>query len=538
MNIIQAKRIDIEINNVRRIHSSSLRLNKNDRLGIISPTNDLTVALLQCILGQRQPTNGSVKINPDFKFAYFSDDCRLEGNLPVKTLIETAFVDEITLEKQLSLINQKQQRETDATQLYKLSQQQADALERMNNLHSWKRSERIETTLKQLNFNETLSLQPADQLPVSWQNRAALAKFLFTKADVLVLNEPCKHLDIQSIMWLEKWLDHFSGTVIIVSNDRHFLNNSVNRIIEIEDQKLHEYLGNYTQYTRMKPQRMNTSSRHATNELILMAQENQNLYRIKRQRRMPQTSTAQDLHKSTPLNIVDNIISQLYPTLPIAHDLLHITLTPSDIDKPPRLSALDLQPGQRLVLSGANNDAITLLINKLTNDSPDTNDVIHDDNTDIHTVSIRSKSPLISYRQFTNSLNEDHSLADSLRLIEKGEGTSKPYFQQFLFLMGFTENSQRKKLNTLSRADYNKATLALYLISGQPVLILEHLNRLLDISHMRILERALLYFPGIIICSSHDRFFIDNIATSLLIFNAKQITAFRGNWHLYQHNQL
>ena len=216
------------------LRSVFFRLQPGERVGLIGKNGTGKTTVLQMILGQIAPTEGTVEHEPGLKIGYFSQFSSLDGRLSVQQTLEALFADLKALDKELSEIASALETVEKTDEMERLLERQSAALDEMNHRGGWAYPRQIDTVLTKLGFSPKHRERPIEQLSGGWRNRAALAKILLEQPDVLLLDEPTNYLDVAGLAWLEGWLSQFRGGLILVSHDRQFLDGVVSRVIEVE----------------------------------------------------------------------------------------------------------------------------------------------------------------------------------------------------------------------------------------------------------------------------------------------------------------
>jgi len=216
------------------------RLSKGERVGLIGKNGVGKTTVLKLILGQEEPTEGTVEVDEGVKIGYFSQFSELSGEISILDVLEGLFADIQTIEEELLEIEIALEKSPRGDKLVRLLDRQAELLEEMEQREGWTYQNRIDMVLNKLGFSDAYRDRPIDQLSGGWRNRAALAKILMEEPDVLLMDEPTNFLDIEGLTWLENWFRNLRGALIVVSHDRHFLDNVVNRIVEIEHENTGE----------------------------------------------------------------------------------------------------------------------------------------------------------------------------------------------------------------------------------------------------------------------------------------------------------
>ncbi|MEZ4730606.1 MAG: ATP-binding cassette domain-containing protein [Caldilineaceae bacterium] len=364
-----------------------------------------------------------------------------------------------------------------------------------------------------------------------------MAKILLEAPDVLLLDEPTNFLDVAGLTWLEEWLINWRGALLIVSHDRHFLDKVVNRMIEIENYHFQEYEGNFTQYIRQKPIRRKTLERQFQYEeelLIFEAEAIADRQQARQDSNQALLRRRANIRRRIEPRAVDTIITDLYSGLSVRNELCRVEGLSKGYAREPLFRDLTftVQRGERLAIIGPNGSGKSTLLKLLRGDE-------------------QAEAGSVTWLQGSSGAADElafvdynHTLAtlDPADTVEHALNVSKlAFFEQrkkvekFLGLLRFAELEQRQLIGTLSGGQQARVALALCLLAGAPVILLDEPTNHLDLTSTQVMERALLHYPGTVILVSHDRFFLDKVATRLLIFNhAGETQLFAGNWSMWQ----
>ncbi len=489
------------------------RLSDGDRLGLIGKNGAGKTTFLKLILGLETPDTGSVDLEPGMKLGYFSQFSELQGERSILALLDDVFRDVHAIQSELSRIEHALDAGPGLDELDRLLQRQTDLIAEMEQRDGWNYQYKIETVLSRLGFNEQHRSCPIDALSGGWRNRAALSKILLEAPDVLLMDEPTNYLDLEGLSWLEDWFNTFRGGLIVVSHDRHFLDRVTNRIVEIENYRLQEYRGNFTQYVREKPLRMKSLERQFEHEAELLALESEAISDRQEAIRNPSQALKRKLasiKKNVQPRLVDKIITDLYQQLYVPADLCRVDgLSKSYEDRPIFQDvSFEVHRGDRIAIIGPNGCGKTTLLRSLSEEiAPDSGAVIW------------SKGGSFAvFNQVFEELDLDDTVSHAVNIAELVVLSPRKQVNRFLSLMQFSEADLGRRIGTLSGGQRARVALAKTLFSGASAVLLDEPTNHLDLTSTQVMERALANFPGAVIVISHDRFFIDKVANRLLVF--------------------
>ena len=287
MSLIRFENITKKYENIQVLREVYFQLSRGDRVGLIGKNGSGKTTALKLILGQEEPDEGAIRIEPNIRIGYFSQFSELSGDKSVLDVLEELFEDIHDLEAKLREVEEALAKHHPEKELNRLLTRQASLLEEMDTCEGWTYQNRIDTVLTRLGFSESHQHRPIEYLSGGWKNRAALAKILLEEPDVLLMDEPTNYLDIDGQAWLEAWFRKFRGGLIVVCHDRQFIDSVVTRIAEIESYRFHEYHGDYTEYVRKKQTRLKTLEREFKHEEELLAFESEAIADRREARRDP-----------------------------------------------------------------------------------------------------------------------------------------------------------------------------------------------------------------------------------------------------------
>jgi ATPase subunit of ABC transporter with duplicated ATPase domains len=534
MSLIRLNNVSMKYEDRPVLRNVFFKLNEGERVGLIGKNGTGKTTVLRLILDQIEPTAGAVEREAGLKIAYFSQFSALDGSLSVRQVLEDLFADLRALEEQLNHLAAALETVEDPDEMERLLERQAAGLDEMTRRDGWEYRRYIDTVLTKLGFVEAHRDRPIDQLSGGWRNRAALAKILLEAPAVLLLDEPTNYLDVEGLAWLEGWLNGFRGGLLLVSHDRQFLDGVVTRIVEVENYGFQEYVGSFTDYIREKQFRFKTLERQFLHEEELLTFEAEAIADRDEARRSPSPSLQRklaDLKKRREPRPVDTVVTAIYQGIRLPDKLLAAENLAKSYSGQTLFSdvSFEVEKGERLAIVGPNGSGKSTLLRLLTGaESPDAGEVVWPGGT--------------SFADF-NQILAEQDLGDTVTHAVNtmggagalAFGAQRKQVNKFLGLLQFSEMDLSQRIGTLSGGQRARVALAKCLLSGAQTLILDEPTNHLDLTSTQVMERALVNFPGAIIVVSHDRFFLDKVATRLLVFGPGGRTEeFNGNWTMQQ----
>ena len=498
------------------------------KIGVIGPNGAGKSTLLKIMAGLDQDFNGEAWAADGVKVGYLPQEPQLD---PTKNVMENVMdgVGEIRdLMKRYEEVNMKFA-DPDAD-MDALLAEQAELQEKIDACNGWELERMIEIAM------DALRLPPADadvtKLSGGEKRRVALCRLLLSKPDMLLLDEPTNHLDAESVAWLQTFLKNYTGTVVMITHDRYFLDNVTGWILEMDRGEGIPYEGNYTSWLEQKQKRLEieqnaeTARQKTLKEELEWVRQSPKARQAKSKARI--TAYEELLKKSTE-KVPD--VAQI--SIPAGPRLGDVVLEAEHLKKAfgDKLLFDDLTfklPAGGIVgVIGPNGAGKTTLMRIITGqEKPDSG-----------TFRLGETVQLGYVDQSRDALDDNKTVWQEISggldilTLGKREVPSRAYVAQF----NFKGSDQQKKVGVLSGGERNRVHMAKMLKSGANVLLLDEPTNDLDVDTLRSLEEALMDFPGCAVITSHDRWFLDRLATHILAFEGdSQVVWFEGNYAEYE----
>ncbi|WP_277058338.1 energy-dependent translational throttle protein EttA [Trichlorobacter lovleyi] len=501
------------------------------KIGVLGLNGSGKSTLLKIMAGVDTEFNGQVALSPGYTVGYLEQEPKLDENKTVRQVVEEGCQEIVDLLAEFNGITDKFS-EPDAD-FEKLCDRQAVLQEKLDHLDAWDLDSRLELAMDALRCPDGDT--PVKVLSGGERRRVALCRLLLKKPDILLLDEPTNHLDAETVAWLEKHLHSYSGTVIAVTHDRYFLDNVAGWILELDRGEGIPWKGNYSSWLEQKQGRLAVEEKQESERQKTLKRE---LEWIRMSPKGRHTKAQARISKYEDLAAQEGEARgkdlELY--IPAGPRLGDIVIEADNVSKGfgDRLlyegMTFKLPRGGIVGVIGPNGAGKTTLFRMITGtETPDSG-----------TIRIGDTVQVAYVDQSRDSLNPDRLLweeiSDGQEMIQLGKQTvnARNYVARF----NFTGGDQQKKVGMLSGGERNRVHLAKVLKSGANVLLLDEPTNDLDVNTMRALEEGLENFGGCAVVISHDRWFLDRIATHILAFEGdSKVTWFEGNYSEYEEDR-
>jgi len=503
------------------------------KIGVLGANGSGKSSLLRIMAGVDTTFNGEAKPHPGTKIGYFAQEPDLGSHKTVREAVEHAVRDQRSLLTQFEELSMKLGEELSDDEMNKVLEDQAKLQDKIDAANLWELDRTVDIAI------DALRLPPPDaeikNLSGGERRRVALCQILLERPDMLLLDEPTNHLDAESVAWLERFLHDYPGTVVAVTHDRYFLDNVAEWILELDRGHGYPFKGNYSSWLDQKQARLSQEEK----------QESARQRKLKMELEwVRQSPRARQAKSKARLAAYEDLLQKANKG---SSDPTEISIPPG-----PRLGDVVIEAegltkafGDKLLFEnfdfrlprsgivgiiGPNGAGKTTLFRMITGqEKPDSGKLVVGETVQISYVD-QSRDSLDANK----SVFQEISGGEETIELGKREVNSRAYCGWF----NFRGSDQQKKVGGLSGGERNRVHLAKLLKEGGNLLLLDEPTNDLDVETLRALEDALLAFPGCAVVISHDRWFLDRIATHILAFEGdSKVVWFEGNYQQYEEDR-
>ncbi|HWP54968.1 MAG TPA: energy-dependent translational throttle protein EttA [Pyrinomonadaceae bacterium] len=502
------------------------------KIGVLGLNGSGKSSLLRILAGVDKDFNGETVISPGHTIGYLEQEPLIDDSRTVREVVEEAVKQTVSLLKEFEEINAKFGEEMSDDEMNALLERQGEVQEKLDHLDAWDLDSRLEMAMDALRCPPAET--PVKLLSGGERRRVALCRLLLQKPDILLLDEPTNHLDAESVAWLEHHLQSYAGTIIAVTHDRYFLDNVAGWILELDRGEGIPWKGNYSSWLEQKQERLRREEKSESERQKTLQRELEWI-RMSPKARRAKGKARINAYESLLDRQSEKRREDLEIPIPPGPRLGDVVIESENVSKAygDKLLVEDmtfaLPPGGIVGVIGPNGAGKTTLFRMITKqEEPDSG-----------TIRI-GETVQISYVDQSRTLDSNKSIweeisggEDVLKLGNR-EVNSRAYVGRF----NFSGSDQQKKVSMLSGGERNRVHLAKMLKEGANVLLLDEPTNDLDVNTLRALEEALEDFAGCAVVISHDRWFLDRIATHMLAFEGdSKVVWFEGNYSDYEEDR-
>lgn len=504
------------------------------KIGVLGVNGAGKSTLLKIMAGVDKDFNGEAWAADGIKVGYLEQEPQLDPSKNVMENIMDGLAETRDLLKRFEEVSMRFGEELTDEEMNNLINEQAELQEKIDACNGWDLERTIEIAM------DALRCPPADadvtKLSGGERRRVALCRLLLSNPDMLLLDEPTNHLDAESVAWLENHLKDYKGTVVMVTHDRYFLDNVTGWILELDRGQGIPYEGNYSSWLEQKQKRLEQEAREETARQKVLANELEWIQK---------NPKARQAKSKARINAYDELLAQASKdkintaniTIPMTERLGDLVIEANHISKAfgDRVLIDDLSfkipKGAIVGIIGPNGAGKTTLFKMIAGqEKPDSGEIRLGDTVDLGYVD-QTRDELDPNK------NVWEEISDGLDMIQLGkkEVPSRAYVGQF----NFKGSDQQKKVGQLSGGERNRVHLAKMLRKGANVIMLDEPTNDLDVDTLRSLEEGIMNYPGCVLVTSHDRWFLDRLATHILAYEDDgHVEWFEGNFEEYEKDKV
>ena len=503
------------------------------KIGVLGLNGAGKSSLLRIIAGTDKDFNGEVVFSKGYSVGYLEQEPKLDETKTVQQIVEEAVQSTVDLLKEFEEINAKFAEPMDDDEMNKVIERQGEVQEKLDHADAWDLDSRLEMAM------DALRCPPPDAvistLSGGEKRRVAQCRLLLQKPDILLLDEPTNHLDAESVAWLEQHLQKYEGTIIAVTHDRYFLDNIAGWILELDRGQGIPYQGNYSSWLEQKSMRLAQEAR-SEDKLQKTLERELEWIRMSPKGRHAKSKARINDYEDLLATESEKHADDLEIYIPPGPRLGDIVIEAHGVSKGYGDTVLfeklefSLPKGGIVGVIGPNGAGKTTLFRLITGQ----------DEADAGSFKVGETVKLGYVDQSRDSLNAEKTvfdeIANGLDFVTLGtrEMNARTYVSKF----NFSGADQQKFVGNLSGGERNRVHLAKMLKTGANVLLLDEPTNDIDVNTMRALEEALENFAGCAVVISHDRWFLDRIATHILAFEGdSHVEYFDGNYSEYEEDR-
>ena len=506
------------------VEDATWHIQPMERIGLIGYNGTGKSTLLKLLSGEYSPSAGTVEKSKGIRIGFLHQDLlSFDTNDSILQVALGAFEDVLRLEKEIEELGKELEHEQDDKKLLEYT----DKLHDLELAGGYTIHHRTEEVLQGLGFSNSDLQRPYKEFSGGWRMRVLLAKMILQQPDLLLLDEPTNHLDLPSIEWLEKYLQHYQGSVVIVSHDKYFLNRMVTKIVELYQQQLHIYAGNYDYYEKEKALRIEMQQRAFENQQEYIRQQERFIERFKAKaskaaqaqsvmKRLEKLDRVEDVNIERP-NIRINFQVDKVPG--------RVLCTLKDVSKffgPVRIvehTGAEIDRGDKIALIGANGKGKSTLLRIIAGTESFDGQRIWGHNV---------QESFYAQHQL-EALNVNNTILEEM--LHCGSQKTELELRTLLGCFLFSGDDTDKKIRILSGGEKARVALAKTIVSKANFLMLDEPTNHLDLHSVELLIEALNKYEGSLILVSHDRYFISKTANKIWEIVDGKIKEFKGTYY-------
>lgn len=519
--MISVDAVTVEFNGSALFSDITFNINENDRIALMGKNGAGKSTLLKIIAGVNKPTRGKVSAPSDAIISYLPQHLLTKDDATVFEEASKAFGKILDMKKQMDELNIQLETRTDyeSDEYSKIIEQVSELSEKYYSIEEINYDEAIEKTLLGLGFLRSDFNRPTQEFSGGWRMRIELAKILLQKPDLILLDEPTNHMDIESIQWLEDFLINNAKAVIVISHDKTFVDNLTNRTIEVTMGRIYDYKTNYTHYLQLRKERREQQQKQFDDQQKQIADIQQFIDRFKGtySKTLQVQSRVKMLEKIEIIEVDEVDSSALNLKFPPAPRSGNYPVIIEGLTKRYgehivfRDASLTIARGEKVAFVGKNGEGKSTLVKAIMGE------IDYDGKLQL------GHNALIGYfaQNQASLLDEDLTVFQTIEQVAEGDIRTK--IRDLLGAFMFSGEAIDKKVKLLSGGEKTRLAMLKLLLQPVNLLILDEPTNHLDIKTKDILKDALRAFDGTLILVSHDRDFLDGLANKVFEFGNKRI---------------
>lgn len=514
---------DIILNDV------SFHINDNEKAAIVGINGSGKSTLIKIIMNELEADSGEVIIRKDISIGYFAQNQEYDSGKSILDEMHNARPEVAELARRLDDLS-VQMDNADSTGLEPLIKQYDQARHRFEQLGGYSYESEITGILKGLGFNEEDYSQPVRSLSGGEKTRVALAMMLLKSPDLIILDEPANHLDMNSIQWLEGYLANYKGAVLVVAHDRYFLDKIATKVIELRQTKCSVFQGNYTEYSRKKQAALDALMKQYLNQQAEIKHQEEVIAKLKSFNREKSIKRAESREKMLDkIKRIDKPVEEntkmnllFKPRIQSGNDVLSVKGLSKNYGSHELFSdiSFDIKKGEHVAIIGDNGTGKTTILKILMGAASSGGQIKFGTNVQV-----------AYYDQEHQVLHPEKTLFEEIQ--DTYPDMNNTQVRNVLAAFLFTNDDVFKQVKNLSGGERGRVSLAKLMLSDANFLLLDEPTNHLDIDSKEILEHAVNNFEGTVLYVSHDRYFINTTASRILNLTQKQIVNYPGNYDYY-----
>lgn len=535
MNVLNVSNLAKSYPNKEIFSGLSFNLEKGDKAGLVGLNGAGKSTLFNILTGRLMPDDGKIFIPQDVKVGYLEQILSLDSDMTIYDYCLSVFEGLIKLESEIRDLEKKMSTETDSDKLAAIMDEYTRKSETYHNKNGYAIESELEGTLSAMGFAKDDFKKKISDLSGGQKARVELAGLLLEKPDLLLLDEPTNHLDIKAINFLETFIKNYKGTAIIISHDRYFLDATVNRMMVLENGRLSSYNGNYTTFMTQRKKDMEVRiHQYKSQQKEIERQEEiidrlKNLGGSKRKRGISQSRSRQKLldkmeRIDKPIELSDTMNLKFTPRIQSGMDVLKVEDLRMSFDGEEIFKniSFDIYRNERAAIIGDNGVGKTTLF-KI---------VLGELFQDGGKAKMGESVNVGYFDQEQKSLNIENTIFDEIR--ETFPMLTNFEIRSYLAKFMFYDTDVFREISELSGGERARISLLKLMISDCNFILMDEPTNHLDIDSKEILEGAILDFEGTLLIISHDRYFLNKIASKILDMKSDRMDLYLGNYDYYQ----